>query len=147
MEKLLQNITHLINTNAKIDDPRSRHSDDRSALDIYVQQIEDYLYVLEDMVQTLGKTVKQLRHQQQYFQGLTSEEEQTAIQFSLEGKTSLARAARSRGAVMQQATEAYQTEAELQNERFLALMDAKLRLEARLTVVNQQRALMFEPAV
>jgi len=40
--------------------------------------------------------------------------------------------------VMQLTSEAYGEEANLQNDRFLALMDAKLRLEARLTEVTQR---------
>jgi phage shock protein A len=108
------------------------------ALDEYSQQMEDYLEALEDMPRTLGKGIKRLRRRQQHFESLTAEADRSAQQFSREGQTKLARAAYARKRVMQLASEAYGEEANLQNDRFLALMDAKLRLEARLTEVTQR---------
>ena len=116
------------------------------ALDEYSQQIEDYLEVLEDMTRTLGKGIKRLRRRQQHFESLTAEADRSAQQFSSEGQEKLSRAAYTRKRVMQQASEAYGEEANLQNARFLTLMDAKLRLEARLTEVTQRGSTM-EPVL
>lgn len=111
-----------------------------SALDAYRQQIEDYLDVLRDMTKTLGNGVQRLRRKQSQFESLSMEADRSARQFSQEGLESLVRAATARRRVMQLASQAYQEEADLQNDRFLALMETKLRLEARLTEVAQKSA-------
>ncbi len=142
MSPLIQEINRLLQSN--LDDVilGSDAQDVLMALDEYGRQVEDYLDVLGDMIKTLGKGVKRLRQKQRQYESLTTEVDDSARQFLWEGQEKLVRAANARKRVMRLASEAYQEEADLQNARFLALMDVKLRLEARLTEVAQRAALL-----
>ncbi len=142
MPRLIQEIDLLLQLN--LDDMilNAGHQDALPALDAYRQQMEDYLDVLGDMIKTLGNRVQLLRQKQRQFESLSIEADHSARQFLREGQENLVRAATTRKRVMQLASEAYQEETTLQNARFLALMDAKLRLEARLTEVAQKSAAM-----
>jgi phage shock protein A len=147
MTSLLDDINTLIQTS--LDDVISNPDceDCLQALDAYGRQMEGYLDVLEEMTGTLGKGVKRLRRKQRQFEALAGEAGESARQFHREGQNNLARAAQDRMRVMQQASQAFQEEADLQNDRFRALMDVKLRLEARLTEVAQKRtALQMTPS-
>ena len=142
MPRLIQEIDLLLQSN--LDDMilNAGHQDALPALDAYRQQMEDYLDVLGDMIKTLGNGVQLLRQKQRQFESLSIEADRSARQFLREGQENLVRAATTRKRVMKLASEAYQEETNLQNARFLALMDAKLRLEARLTEVAQKSAAM-----
>jgi len=142
MPPLIHEINLLLQSN--LDDMILNAADQHtlSALDAYRQQVENYLDVLKDMIKTLGNGVQQLRRKQRQLESLSIEADRSARQFSQEGKESLVRAAIDRRRVMQLASQAYQEEADLQNDRFLALMETRLRLEARLTEVAQKSAMV-----
>ncbi|RUA17446.1 MAG: hypothetical protein DSY55_02155 [Clostridia bacterium] len=146
MDALLQKIDTLINARPIDFGQQPDQNASQSMLDAYGQQMEDYLSVLDDLIQTVGSSLKRLRDKQQHFQRLVLEAGQTIEQFQKEGQRSLALAARNHSDALQQTANAYQEEADALNARFLALMDVKLRLDARLTEVNQRRVGLFEPA-
>jgi phage shock protein A len=140
MDSLIQTIHALVRQNMPHAGHHPPDERDLQSLDAYSRQMEDYLEVVEDMTQTLGKGVKRLRKRQRYFEALTEEAEANARQFDREGKLSLARAAAERKAAMADAARAYRNEADAQNARLLEFMDVRLQLEARLTEVNRERA-------
>jgi len=142
MSPLLQEINTLIQTSLETVASDPDYDNSLLALDAYSQQIEDYLDVLEEMIRAMGTGVRRLRGKQRQFEALAGEADHSARQFSREGQSRLSKAAASRTRVMHQAAEAFRQEADAQNERFRVLMDAKLRLEARLTQVAQHRTLL-----
>lgn len=146
MDTLLQKIDTLINASPIDPGQQPDQNLSQSVMDAYGQQMEDYLSMLDDLIQTVGNSLKQLRSKQQHFQTLVQEAGQTIEQFQREGQHELASAARNHRDALQQTADAYQEEADSLNARFLALMDVKLRLDARLTEVNQRRVGLFEPA-
>ncbi len=137
METLIREIGALIQTHP--DKISFDDGNENNALDAYVQRIEDYLEALEDMTATFGRMLKGLRRKQRYFEDLAREAEAGVKQFLQEGSDQLAQAALARQGAMRQASEVYRLEWEQQHARFLALLDAKLRLAARLTEVSQRR--------
>ncbi len=139
MSPLLHDINQLIRSSLDDVTTNPEYSNRLQALDAYSQQMEDYLHVLEEMTRTLGQGVRQLRNKQRQFALMAAETDDSIYQFRSEGQPALARSARSHKRVMQQASEAFRQEADAQHERFRALMDVKLRLEARLTEVAQMR--------
>jgi len=142
MSPLIQEINRLLQSD--LDDVilNAGYQNALPALDEYRQQMEEYLDVLRDMIKTLGKGAQRLRRKQRQFEDMSAEADRSARQFLQEGQEELVRAAYARKRIMQLACEAYQEEADWQNARFLVLMDAKLRLEARLTEVAQRSAAM-----
>jgi phage shock protein A len=142
MTSLIHQVDSLIQSNLETILSESDQEDGLLALDAYSQQMEDYLDVLEEMTKTMGEGVRRLRNKQRQFESMTMEADRSARQFARERQGKLARAAYARKEVMHQASEAFQEEADIQNERFQALMDVRLRLEARLTEVAQKRALL-----
>ena len=139
MDTLIQTIQTLVSHTMPRVQGRPPTPDDLQSLDAYSRQMEDYLEVVKDITITLGKGVKRLRRRQRHFEDLIVEAEANARQFDREGKVSLARAAAQRKAAMAQAARAYRNEADVQNARLLEFMDARLRLEARLTEINRER--------
>lgn len=142
MSPILPEINALIQSNLEDVASNPAYENSLLALEDYSQQIEDYLDVLEELTRALGMGAKHLKHKQHHFEMLAEEAENSARQFRQERQNRLARAAQNRKQVMKLASQAFQEEADLQTERFRMLMDAKLRLEARLTEVTQKRAVM-----
>jgi len=146
MDTLIREINALIRLNLNDIVLKSENEDCLSALDDYCHQIENYLDVLDEIIQALGKGVRRLRREKHQFTALVSEAERSERQFNWEGQQKLARAARKRGRVLRLAASACLEEGDRQNARFLSLMDSKLQLEARLTEVTQKRIALQEQA-
>lgn len=144
MDTLIREISALIRLNLSDVVLESEDEDCLAALDGYCRQIENYLDVLDEIIQAQGKEVRRLRRKQHHFAALVSEAERSERQFNGEGQQKLAQAARKRGRVMQLAASACQEEGDRQSARFLGLMDSKLQLEARLTEVTQKRIALQE---
>jgi len=146
MSSILTEINDLIQSNLE-DIISTPFSENRlKALDSYSRRVEDYLDVLVEMTQALGDEVRRLRSKQNQFIEWATEADNNSKQFAQEGKRCLAQAARDRKRVMELAAEAFKEEADAQNEQFQALLDARLRLDARLTEVAQKRtALLMTP--
>jgi phage shock protein A len=142
MFPLLHEINTLIQTNLEDIAADINYDSHLQALDAYCQQMEDYRDVLEEMIQALGKEIKQLRNKQRRFETLAAGAERSAKQFQEEGQHKLALAAHNRKKVMELAARTFREEADSQNEHFRIMMDAKLRLEARLTEVAQKRTIL-----
>ncbi len=142
MTSLVQEVNALIQSNLETIIAYSNPDEGLSSLDTYSQKMEDYLDVLEEMTKVLAEGVRRLRSKQRRFESLAAEADRSARQFADEGQGKLARAAYARKQVMRQAFEAFREEADMQNERFQTLMDVRLRLEARLTEVAQERAVL-----
>ena len=143
METLTKALSKLIRTS--LDAVVQESTDPILALDDYYQQLEIYLEVIREMGQAAGKNLRDLRKQQAHYQAMEARAQHSARQFSGEGQTRLAQAATLRQHVMQQAAASLQPAIDAQNTRFMALLDAKLQLEARLTETSQRRHRSQDP--
>jgi phage shock protein A len=139
MATLLQRVGTLISANINYLVSRALKANSMAVVDEYIRRVEDNLEALEDAAATVGGEAKGLRRKHQEFSAHVDELDQN-IDFMLgQGKTDLARAAQSRYNTMSRLAETYQEHAAAQEAEFKQLMDAKLKLEAKLAEVRHER--------
>jgi len=139
MASLLKKIQTLISA--------SRHSLGDSALeansmavfDQYVREVEDNLDSLEDAVATVGGELKTLRRKKSDLDQQAADLDRNIDLFLREGKEDLAMAAQSRLNSVTRLVQNYDEMLQRQEAEFESLKDARLKLEAKLTTVKQER--------
>jgi phage shock protein A len=139
MATLLQRVGTLISANINYLVSRALKANSMAVVDEYIRRVEDNLEALEDAAATVGGEAKGLRRKYQELSAQVDQLDQN-IDFLLgQGKTDLARAAQSRYNTMARLAETYQEHAEAQEAEYQQLLDAKLKLEAKLAEVKQER--------
>ncbi len=139
MAGLLEKVQTLITANlhALVDEALKKNS--LAVIDEYIRQVEHNLEDLEDAAATIGGEVKTLRRKVDEFT-TKGEELDRNIDFMLkEGKEELAVAAQSKLNSTQRLAETYKQQFDRQQSEYQHLLDAKLKLEAKLTTVKQER--------
>ena len=139
MASLLKKINTLISANlhAMVDSALKANS--MAVFDQYVREVEDNLENLEDAVATVGGELKTLRRKKNALDQKASELDRNIDIFLREGKEDLALAAQSKLNSVSRLTENYDEMVERQEAEFQSLKDARLKLEAKLTTVKQER--------
>ena len=138
-ESILDRVGMLItaNVNALID--RALRANSPAVLDEYIRRMEDNLDALEDAAATVGGEAKTLqRKHDDYTRQLGELDRQIDLALS-QGKNDLAEAAQSRYNTISRLAKSYGDQATAQKSEFDKLIGAKLKLEAKLTDVRQQR--------
>jgi phage shock protein A len=107
--------------------------------DQYVREVEDNLENLEDAVATVGGELKTLRRKKGGLDQRAAELDRNIDIFLREGKEDLALAAQSKLNSVGRLIENYADMLERQEIEFQNLQDARLKLEAKLTTVKQER--------
>jgi phage shock protein A len=107
--------------------------------DQYVREVEDNLENLEDAEATVGGDLKTLRRKKQELDRKATELDRNIDVFLREGKDELALAAQSRLNSVNRLIENYDETLERQEVEYKALKDSRLKLEAKLTTVKQER--------
>lgn len=139
MASLLERVGTLISANLHYLVSKALKANSMAVLDEYLRDLEDNLEALEDAAATVGGEAKGLRRKHQEFQTKADELDQN-VDFFLRGdKVELARAAQSRHNTTLRLAETYLEHAEAQEREFETLVDAKLKLEAKLGEVKQER--------
>jgi phage shock protein A len=124
MASLLEKVSTLISANLHSLVDKALESNSMAVIDQYIRQVEDSLSNLEDA----AATVKAL------------ELDRVIDAFLVEGNDNAAAASQSRLNSTQQLIDTYQEQLERQEAEFQKLLDAKVKLEARLATMKQQRA-------
>lgn len=138
-ESLLDRVGLLVaaNVNALLD--RALRANSPAVLDEYIRRMEDNLDALEDAAAVVGGEGKTLqRKADEYNRQLTDLDRQIDMALA-QGKNDLATAAQSRYNTAARMAHSYTDQAASQKREFDKLMGAKLKLEAKLTDVKQQR--------
>lgn len=139
MATLLQRVGTLISANINYLVSRALKANSMAVVDEYIRRVEDNLEALEDAAATVGGEAKGLRRKHEELSAQVDQLDQN-IDFMLgQGKTDLARAAQSRYNTMARLAETYQEHAAAQEAEYQQLLDAKLKLEAKLAEVKQER--------
>ena len=110
-----------------------------AVFDQYVRDVEDNLENLEDAVATVGGELKTLRRKKAALDQKSAELDRNIDIFLREGKEDLALAAQSKLNSVSRLVENYDEMLERQEVEFQSLKDARLKLEAKLTTVKQER--------
>jgi phage shock protein A len=139
MASLLEKVGILISANLHWMVNQALEANSLAVVDEYIRRVEDNLEALEDAAATVGGESKTLRRKQREFEAKAEELDRNIDLFLSEGNDSLAMAAQSRYNTMKDLANTYREQADAQEAEFQKLLDAKLRLEAKLTEVKQER--------
>lgn len=140
MASLLEKVSTLISANMHALVDQALKSNSLAVIDEYVRQVEHNLADLEDAAATVGGEVKSINrrlddHQQKY-----AELDRAIDAFLREGNEAAAVAAQSRLNSVARLVETYKEQVKRQDVEFGKLLDAKVKLEARLETMKQERA-------
>ncbi len=139
MADLLKKVQTLVaaNLHAMVDSALKANS--MAVFDQYVRQVEDNLDRLREAEATVGGELKTLRRRKADSDQKAAELDRNIDLFLREGKEELALAAQSQMNSVSRLVENYVTMLERQEGEFQSLKNARLKLEAKLTEVRQQR--------
>lgn len=139
MASLLEKVQTLIaaNLHALVDEALKANS--LAVIDQYIRQVENNLEDLEDAAATIGGEVKTLKRKYDEFSAKAAELDRNIDLMLKEGKQELAVAAQSKLNSTARLAETYKAQFERQQAEYQKLLDAKLKLEAKLTTVKQER--------
>ena len=139
MASLLEKINTLISANlhAMVDSALKANS--LAVFDHYVREVEDNLENLEDAIATVGGELKTLRRKRKGLEAQRDELDRNIDIFLREGKEDLALAAQSKLNSVNRLIENYDEMIARQETEFQNLKNARLKLEAKLTTVKQER--------
>ncbi len=139
MASLLEKVSTLISANLHSLVDRALQSNNIAVVDQYIRQVEDSLEDLEDAAATVGGEVKSLNRKLNEYEQKEDELDRAINAFLTEGNDSAAVATQSKLNSTQRLIETYQQQVQRQKEEFQKLLDAKVKLEARLATMKQQR--------
>jgi phage shock protein A len=139
MASLLEKVQILISANlhAMVDSALKANS--LAVFDHYIREVEDNLENLEDAVATVGGELKTLRRKKRDLDERAAELDRNIDIFLREGKEELALAAQSKLNSVDLLVRNYDEMLERQELEFQSLKDSRLKLEAKLTTVKQER--------
>jgi len=139
MASLLEKVQTLIaaNLHALVDSALKANS--IAVVDQYIRQIEDNLEDLEDAIATVGGQVKTLRRKHTELSERGQKLDRDIDVLLTEGKEELAVAAQSKLNSTHRLVASYAEQLTRQEREYDSLQDARLKLEAKLTTVKQER--------
>jgi phage shock protein A len=139
MASLLEKVSTLISANLHAMVDQALKSNSLAVIDEYIRQVENNLADLEDAAATVGGEVKSIQrrladHKQKYV-----ELDRGIDAFLVEGNEAAAVAAQSRLNSVGRLVETYEEQVKRQEQEFHNLLNAKVKLEARLETMRQER--------
>jgi phage shock protein A len=139
MTSLLKKVQTLIQANLHAMVDAALKANSLAVFDQYVREVEDNLENLEDAVATVGGELKTLRRKKNDLDQRAAELDRNIDIFLREGKEDLALAAQSKLNSLNRLAENYEEMLDRQEAEFQNLKDSRLKLEAKLTTVKQER--------
>jgi phage shock protein A len=140
MASLLEKVATLISANLHSLVDKALESNSMAVIDQYIRQVEDSLSNLEDAAATVGGESKSIKRKLDEHKQRAQEFDRVIDAFLVEGNETAAAASQSRLNSTQQLIETYEEQLTRQEAEFGKLLDAKVKLEARLATMKQQRA-------
>ena len=139
MASLLEKVTTLISANMHALVDQALKSNSLAVIDEYVRQVEHNLADLEDAAATVGGEVKSIKRRLEDHEQKYNELDRAIDAFLSEGNEAAAVAAQSRLNSVARLVETYKEQVQRQEQEFGKLLDAKVKLEARLATMKQER--------
>ena len=139
MASLLEKVRTLISANLHAIVDAALKSNSIAVVDQYIRQIEDSLEDLEDATATVGGQVKTLCRKLEEYRSKADELDRNIDFFLKDGKEEVAAAAQSKLNSTQRLVANYEEQLARQEKEFEALQNARLKLEAKLTTIRQER--------
>ncbi|MCB0092249.1 MAG: PspA/IM30 family protein [Caldilineaceae bacterium] len=139
MASLLEKVSTLISANLHYMVDQALKSNSLAVIDQYIRQVENNLEELEDAAATVGGEVKSLKRKLDEYSLKSTELDRAIDAFLMEGNETAAAAAQSKLNSTKRLVENYQEQVERQDKEFHTLLDAKVKLDARLSTMKQER--------
>jgi len=139
MASLLDKVQTLISANLHWLVDQALQSNSIAVINQYIREVEDNLEDLSEATATVGGQVKTLRRKQEEYQAKAAELDRNIDLFLREGREDLARAAQSKLNSTQRLVDTYTQQLEQMQREYQSLMGARLKLEAKLTTIKQER--------
>ncbi len=139
MASLMKKVQTLITANLHAMVDAALRANSLAVFDQYIREVEDNLENLEDAVATVGGELKSLRRRKADQEQKAAELDRSIDVFLREGKEDLALAAQSKLNSINRLVQNYDEMLERQEAEYQSLKDARLKLEAKLTTVKQER--------
>jgi phage shock protein A len=136
---LFEKINTLISANLHGIVDRALATNSVQVMDEYVRQVEQNLDALEDQAATVGGTVKTLKRKYEEFAAAAEKLDRDIDTLVIKGKNDLAGAAQAELNTKQQLSQEYYEQWQEQDRQYQAMLDMRLKLEARLTTIKQER--------
>jgi phage shock protein A len=139
MVSLLQKINTLISANVHALVDQALENNSVKVMDEYIRQAERNLTAVEDAAVTIGGTVKTLKRKYEEFAAASEKLDRDIDTLLTRGKADLAGAAQAELNQKQQLSQEYYEQWQQQEQEYRRMLDAKLKLEAKLTTIKQER--------
>ena len=139
MASLLEKVSTLISANLHSLVDQALKMNSLAVIDQYIRQVEDHLEDLEDAAATVGGEVKSIKRKLDDMEQKEDELDRAIDAFLLEGNEEAAAASQSRLNSTLRLIETYEEQAVRLKDEYQKLLDAKVKLEARLATMKQER--------
>jgi phage shock protein A len=139
MASLLEKVATLISANLHALVDQALASNSMAVIDQYIRQVENHLEDLEDAAATVGGEAKSINRKLEDLRQKSEELDKAVDAFLQEGNEAAATAAQSRLNSTQSLIETFQEQLARQEVEYQKLLDAKVKLEARLSTMKTQR--------
>jgi phage shock protein A len=135
----LDKLNTLISANLHSLVDRALESNSVKVMDEYIRQVERNLDALEDSTATVGGTVRTLKRKYEEFASQAEKLDRDIDTLIVKGKNDLAAAAQAELNTKQQLAQEYYEQWQTQENQYRQMMGMRLKLEAKLTSVKQER--------
>lgn len=139
MASLLDKVQTLISANLHWLVDQALKQNSIAVINQYIREVEDNLENLSEATATVGGNVKTTRRKYEELQAKAAELDRNIDIFLREGRDDLARAAQSKLNSTQRLVDTYAGQVDQMQREYQNLMDARLKLEAKLTTIKQER--------
>ena len=139
MAALLEKVSTLISANLHSLVDQALKTNSLAVIDQYIRQVENNLEDLEDAAATVGGEVKTIKRKLNDLDQKEDELDRAIDAFLMEGNEETAAAAQSKLNSTQRLIETYEEQSERLQVEYQKLLDAKVKLEARLSTMKQER--------
>jgi phage shock protein A len=136
---LIDKVNTLVNANLHSIVDKALQQNSVAVMDEYIRQAENNLKDLEDSAATLGGSVRTLKRKSDEFSAAAEKLDRDIDTLVLKGKNDLAAAAQAQLNTTQQEAQDYFAQWQQQDTQYQAMLNMRMKLEARLTSIRQQR--------
>lgn len=136
---LMEKVNTLINASLHGMVDRALQQNSVAVMDEYIRQAEKNLEALEDSAATVGGTVRTLKRKYDEFAAAADKLDRDIDTLILKGKNDLAAAAQAELNTKKQLAQDYYEQWQQQDQQYNAMLDMRMKLEARLTSIRQER--------
>jgi phage shock protein A len=139
MATLLDKVSTLISANLHALIDQALKANSLAVIDQYIRQVEDNLENLADAAATVGAEIKSIRRKVDENEKRVKELDRAVDAFLSENNETAAASTQSQVNSTQQLLETYKQQITTQEAEYQKLLDARVKLEARLATMKQQR--------